>query len=86
MIATVVASTGADVDEARAAVDDGTGARRLLDSVDEARDEGIVATPAWRFAGGFVVPGVHSRDQFRRWALRLMERAQQASGAPTDDR
>jgi predicted DsbA family dithiol-disulfide isomerase len=86
VITTIVASSGVDVTVVREAVDDGTGARRLLDSVDEAREQGIVATPAWRFPGGFVVPGVHSRDQFRRWAGRLMERALEASGPGSDDR
>jgi predicted DsbA family dithiol-disulfide isomerase len=86
VITSVLAGSGIDVSEVRAAVDDGIGARRLLDSVDEARDNGIVATPAWRFPGGFVVPGVHTRDQFRRWAGRLMERASEASEPASDDR
>jgi predicted DsbA family dithiol-disulfide isomerase len=86
VITAVLASSGSEVSKVRAAVDDGTGARRLLDSVDEAREQGIVATPAWRFPGGFVVPGVHTRDQFRRWAGRLMERALDASGPPSGDR
>jgi predicted DsbA family dithiol-disulfide isomerase len=86
VIAAVLASSGVEVPAVGGAVDDGTGARRLLDSVDEARDQGIVATPAWRFPGGFVVPGVHNRDQFRRWAGRLMERAPEASGPGSDDR
>jgi predicted DsbA family dithiol-disulfide isomerase len=86
VITTIVASSGVDVTGVREAVDDGVGARRLLDSVDEAREHGIVATPAWRFPGGFVVPGVHSRDQFRRWAGRLMERALHASEPCSDDR
>jgi predicted DsbA family dithiol-disulfide isomerase len=86
VITTVLVASGIDVSEVRAAVEKGIGARRLLKSIEEAHDHGIVATPAWRFPGGFVVPGVHTRDQFRRWAGRLMERATEASGPASGDR
>jgi predicted DsbA family dithiol-disulfide isomerase len=86
VIMKVLAPLGAALHEVRGAVEDGTGARRLAESVREARAEGIAATPAWRFPGGFVVPGVHSRDQFRRWAGRLMGRSPGPSGAGSDGR
>jgi predicted DsbA family dithiol-disulfide isomerase len=85
-ITTILGSLDPDLAEVREAVENGTGARRLAESIAEARAEGIVATPAWRFPGGFVVPGVHSRDQFRRWAGRLMERTPRPSEPGSDGR
>jgi predicted DsbA family dithiol-disulfide isomerase len=82
----IVGSTGVDTDVVAHAVDDGRAAARLVASIEEARDQGIVATPAWRFPNGFVVPGVQPREQLARWAGRLMTHAPGPPGGASGGR
>jgi hypothetical protein len=67
-----VAAAGVDAGVVGRAVDEGVGAAGLLASRDAATEIGVAATPAWRFEGGFVMPGVHPREQVSRWAGRLL--------------
>jgi predicted DsbA family dithiol-disulfide isomerase len=71
----VISEVGVDVDAVAATVERG-GARASVDrSMDDAREIGVAATPAWRFPSGFVLPGVQPREQVERWARRLAARA-----------
>ncbi len=69
----LVATAGADADEARAAVDDGTMAGVVTVSMQKAYEAGVTGTPAW-LIGDFVVPGVQPRQFFERVIRSARER------------
>jgi predicted DsbA family dithiol-disulfide isomerase len=66
-------AVGLDPSRIASAVGDGVGGGRLAIARTEAHEAGIAATPGWRFSNGFVVVGVQPREQFRRWAIRMLE-------------
>lgn|GEM_PF-1358808 len=53
---------------------DGAGRAAVEASILDARDVGVAATPAWHFASGFLLTGVHPPDQVRRWVGRMVTR------------
>jgi predicted DsbA family dithiol-disulfide isomerase len=55
------------------AVADGTGRALVDQSMDQARERGVTATPAW-LVGDLLIPGVQSRETIARWVGRLLDR------------
>lgn len=70
--AIVTAQAGSAVaDDVVERVADGEGSALLEASRDEALDLGVTATPAWRI-GELTITGLHPREQFERWAGRVL--------------
>jgi len=75
VVGTVCATAGIDLSTVQTELESGAATASVDRSMAEARDIGVIATPAWRFESGFVLPGVQPREQVERWARRLAERA-----------
>jgi predicted DsbA family dithiol-disulfide isomerase len=67
----LVCASGAPADAVRTAVDAGDGARLLEESMSQAREHGVAATPAWLVDDRLVIPGALPRDQITRWVHRM---------------
>ena len=70
----LVADAGAPAVEVRAALEDGTAELALEESMVEAHERGVTATPAWWVDDRLLIPGAQPRDTIRRWVTRLQER------------
>jgi predicted DsbA family dithiol-disulfide isomerase len=70
----IIDRTGLNGSRVVAAALDGEGEEALVASMDEARDAGVTATPAWRFDTGFVMYGVQDPETIRRWVRRMQAR------------
>lgn len=71
----LVAEAGAPADEVCDAVERGTAAAGVDESMARAREVGVASTPSWVLGPGFVVPGVPDRATFIRWVDRLASRS-----------
>jgi predicted DsbA family dithiol-disulfide isomerase len=71
----LLADAGLDSGAIGQAVDRGDGARRLEQSMAEAREHDVTGTPAWWVADRLLIPGVQDRDTLARWVQRLGERS-----------
>jgi predicted DsbA family dithiol-disulfide isomerase len=78
----LVATSGADAADVRAALDAGTAAEAVAASTAAARERGVTGTPSWLLGGTLLVPGVQPREAFDRWVSRLQAR-QAAGEAPS---
>ena len=71
----LVTVAGGDAGEVRAAVASGA-ARPLVDeSMAQARELGVMATPAWWLDERLLVPGSQPREAMTRWVTRMQSRA-----------
>lgn len=73
----LVERAGAPVDEIRPRRRAGEGAALVDESMREAREHGVQATPAW-LLGDLLVPGAQPRATIERWVRRLL-----AAGEPS---
>jgi predicted DsbA family dithiol-disulfide isomerase len=74
----IVRAAGAPTITVLNAVTRGDASTWVDDSMADAHEHGIAATPAWR-VGELVIPGVQPRDTMRRWVVRLLERERRTS-------
>ncbi len=82
MLDVLVERAGAPAAEVSSAVTRGDGRGAVTASIQEAREHGIAATPAWLFGDSFVVPGVQPREFFERVVARLRARTGDAPAEP----
>ncbi len=75
VLAELVTTAGADGGAARAAVESGSVAGALRESMDAAMDANVTGTPAWLLDGKLLIPGVQPRELFEIWVTRMRERA-----------
>jgi predicted DsbA family dithiol-disulfide isomerase len=75
-----VGAAGLDPADIRARVYEGQGRAGVDDSMRDAYEHGVAATPAWLVAGTLVVPGTQPPEVVRRWIGRLRERAGTEAG------
>jgi len=80
-VADRLTALGLDTARLMARTGAGDGTDRVDRSMDEARALGITATPGWAFPTGFVLTGVHDREQMARWGRRLLGRS--SGGRPS---
>ncbi len=71
----ILEASGVDVAALRDREADGEGERLLASSMADAREVEVTGTPAWRI-GAMTITGLHPREQFERWASRLLERSE----------
>lgn len=70
----LVEQAGAPAEEVRELVADGVGHRLVDESMAEARERGVTATPAWWVDDKLLIPGAQPREAMARWVGRLIER------------
>jgi predicted DsbA family dithiol-disulfide isomerase len=70
----LAADAGAPMDEIAGRRAEGDGARALAESMAQAREHGVTATPAWLVDDALVIPGVQPVETLERWLGRLVER------------
>jgi predicted DsbA family dithiol-disulfide isomerase len=75
-----VENAGLDAADIRARVDDGQGRAAVDDSMRDAYEHGVAATPTWLVAGTLLVPGIQPPEVVERWIGRLRERAGAEAG------
>ena len=71
----LVTGAGGDPTEVRAAVDAGRARPLVEESMAQARDLGVMATPAWWLDDRLLVPGVQPRASMTRWVTKMRSRA-----------
>lgn len=82
LVSRLVADAGAPLDEVRELVADGVGTAAVGASMREARERGVVATPAWWVDDALLIPGAQPRATIERWVTKLASRS--APPAPAD--
>ena len=78
----LVARSGGDAAEARAAVEAGAGGPLVDASMAQAREVGVTATPAWWLDDRLLIPGIQPRDTMTRWITKMQSRARVVGDPP----
>jgi predicted DsbA family dithiol-disulfide isomerase len=75
LIDALVAEASAPPDLVHDLVADGAGTTAVDASMQEARDRGVAATPAWWVNDALLIPGAQPRETIERWVTRLQSRS-----------
>lgn len=78
LVRDLVTAAGADAALIHDLVSDGVGTTALRASMNQAREVGVTATPAWWVDDALLIPGAQPRDTVERWVRRLIERSRAA--------
>jgi predicted DsbA family dithiol-disulfide isomerase len=73
-VAELVDRSGAPADDVWELVADGAGGTALRQSMADARELGVTATPAWWVNDALLIPGAQPRDAIERWITKLQAR------------
>lgn len=76
LVADLVRAAGADALEVGELVSDGVGTAALRVSMNQARELGVTATPAWWVDEALLIPGAQPRETVERWVRRLIARSE----------
>jgi predicted DsbA family dithiol-disulfide isomerase len=71
LIGELLVRSGAPTDTVVELVADGAGTRALEASMRQARELGVMATPAWWVDDRLLIPGAQPRETITRWVTRM---------------